>query len=126
MNLSARAFLSLIGLMVCQYASASDAIVVKGKLISNEPMTYLANECPDPDICLHRWWKAVIDVDKTVRGTAISGRVIAAVSQHAPMKDGYQKTVRYFVLEAIDDPEAKRKLQADYYLDEASPDLPKQ
>ena len=122
--LSTPAFLSLIGLIACHCASASEAVVVIGKLKTIEPMSYVADECPDAGLCFRRWWKAVIDVKKAVQGQAISGRVTAAVAQHAPMTARYKKSIRYFVLEAIEDPEMRKKLRADYYLDEASPDLP--
>jgi hypothetical protein len=123
MTQSSKAFLAVLALLACWRASASD-IVVTGKLVSNEPMSYLAEKCSDGDICLHSWWKTVIQVDKTLQGSPLSGRITAAVMQHTSMTAQYKKTVRYFVLEAIEDPSMRKKLRADYYLTEALIDPP--
>lgn len=123
MNQSARACLVVIGLLVFRCAGASD-IVVLGKLITNEPMSYVRDECPEGDICLHSWWKAVIQVQKTLRGSPLSGRITAAVSQHTSMSAEYKKAVRYFVLEAIEDASMRKKLRADYYLNQGSIEPP--
>lgn len=113
----------MLALLACQCADAAD-IVVEGKLITNEPMSYVTDECPDGDICLKSWWKAVIQVERTLRGSPLSGRITAAVMQHTSTNQNYQKAVRYFVLDAIEDPSMRKKLQADYYLTEGSIDPP--
>jgi transposase len=99
-----------------------------GKLVcddyTNEPMSYVRDECPDRGICLHSWWKAVIQVEKTLQGTPLSGHITAAVMQHTSMNAKYKKAVRYFVLEAIEDPSTRKRLRADYYLKEGSIDPP--
>lgn len=123
MTQSAKALWAVLALLACRCVSAADIVVV-GKLITNEPMSYVRDECPDGDICLHRWWKAVIQVEKTLRGSPLSGRVTAAVMQHTSMNAHYKKAVRYFVLEAIEEPSMRKKLRADYYLTEASIEPP--
>jgi hypothetical protein len=80
--------------------------------------------CPDGGICLHRWWNAVIQVEKTLQGSPLSGRITAAVMQHMRMTAYYKKAVRYFVLEAIEDPSMRKKLRADYYLTKGSIEPP--
>jgi hypothetical protein len=82
-------------------------------------MSYVRDDCPNGDICLHKWWKAVIQVEKTLQGPALSGRITAAVMQHTS-NSHYKQAVRYFVLDAINDPVMRKKLRADYYLTEAS------
>jgi hypothetical protein len=119
MNQSAKGVLAVLALLACHCASAADIVVV-GKLIINEPMSYVRDDCPDSDICLHSWWKAVIQIEKTLRGSPLSGRITAAVMQHTSMNEHYQKTVRYFVLEAIEDPSMRKKLRANFYLTEGS------
>jgi hypothetical protein len=120
---AAKGFLAVLALLICRCAIASDIVVV-GKLITNEPMSYVRDECPDRGICLHSWWKAVIQVEKTLQGTPLSGRITAAVMQHTSMNAKYKKAVRYFVLEAIEDPSTRKRLRADYYLKEGSIDPP--
>ena len=66
----------------------------------------------------------MIQVEKTLRGSPLSGRVTAAVMQHTSMNAHYKKAVRYFVLEAIEEPSMRKKLRADYYLTEASIEPP--
>jgi hypothetical protein len=123
MKQSSRGILAVLALLACQWAHAAD-IIVEGKLITNEPMSYVRDECPDADICLKSWWKAVIQVERTLRGSPLSGRITAAVMQHTSMNQNYQKAVRYFVLDAIEDPSMRKKLRADYYLTEGSIDPP--
>jgi hypothetical protein len=123
MTPSEKAFLSVLVLLGCRCAIASD-IVVMGKLIANEPMSYVSDECPDDGICLHTWWKAVIQVERSLRGSPLSGRITAAVMQHTAMNAQYRKAVRYFVLETIEDPSMRKKLRAGYYLKTGSIDPP--
>ena len=124
MNQTVRGFSFVMAILVgCGSAYASDIVVV-GKLLTNEPMTDLKNECSDGELCMHRWWKAVIQVEKTLEGQPISGRVTAAVSQHVAMNEKYKKAVRYFTLESIEDPAIREHLHAEYYLEEGSIDPP--
>jgi hypothetical protein len=123
-NHAVRVFLFVIAILLgCGSAYASHIVVV-GKLVTNEPMTDLENECSDGELCMHRWWKPVIQVEKTLEGQPISGRVTAAVSQHVPMNEKYKKAVRYFTLESIEDPAIREHLHAEYYLEEGSIDPP--
>ena len=100
--------------------SAADNIVVLGKLVYNEPMEYVPDECPEDSICLRSWWKSIVNVQKTIHGSAVSGRVAAAVMQHTLLNDRYKKSVRLFVLRPIDDPKQRAKLRVDYYLESMS------
>lgn len=118
-----KVLLAMLVLFACRFAGAADIVVV-GKLITNEPMSYANDECPGDDICLHSWWKAVIQVEKTLEGSPLSGRITAAVDQHTSMNAHYKKAVRYFVLAAIEDPSIRKKLRADYYLTQGSIDPP--
>ena len=103
--------------LACTSAVASDPIVVVGKLISNKPMDYVPDECPANAICLRSWWRSAIDVEKTVAGQALSGRVDAAVMQHTGVNKQFKKNVRVFALRYIEDPAQRAKLRVDYYLD---------
>ena len=124
MNRAVSAQLCVMAAFVgCGSAYASDVVVV-GKFIANEPMQDLKDECSDGDLCMHHWWKAVIQVEKTLKGRPISGRITAAVSQHIGMNEKYKKSVRYFTLETIEDPATRAHLHADYYLEEAAIDPP--
>ena len=95
-------------------------IVVLGRLVENEPMEYVPDECPENYICLRSWWKSVVNVRKTVHGPYLSGRVAAAVMQHTSMTPRYKRSLRLFVLKPIEDPAQRAKLRVDYYLDDVS------
>jgi hypothetical protein len=113
-------FLVLLGALICECAFGADIVVI-GRMITNEPMSYMKDECSDGSLCMHRWWKSVIQVERTVQGTRLAGRITAAVSQHMSMNPRYMKAIRFVILEPIEDPEQRKKLRADFYLKEASP-----
>jgi hypothetical protein len=113
----------VLALLTYGVASAED-IAVLGRLMSNVPISDLKDECPDGYICLNRWWRTEILVERTLKGSPLSGQITAAVMQHTAMSGHYKRAVRYFVLEAIQDPSTSRKLQANYYLERASIDPP--
>lgn len=108
-----------IALVACQAAMAEDIVVI-GKLVSNEPMDYVKYVCPDGDICMRSWWRSVVEVRKTIRGSHLSGRVAAAIMQHTSLNPDVKKKVRLFVLKPIEDPEQHSKLRVDYYLEDMS------
>jgi hypothetical protein len=56
-------FLALLGVLTFQSALGADIVVI-GKMISNEPMSYVKDNCPDGNLCMHSWWKSVIEVEK--------------------------------------------------------------
>jgi hypothetical protein len=120
MTPSRKLFPALLGILTCQCAVGADIVVI-GKLVTNEPMSYVQDECPDGTICMHSWWKSVIQVQRTVQGTHLAGRITAAVIQHTAMNSHYMKAVRFLILAPIEDPEQRARLRADYYLKEASP-----
>jgi hypothetical protein len=80
-------------------------------------MNYLPDECPASAICLRSWWRSTIEVDKTLAGQALSGRVDAAVMQHTGVNEQFKRNVRLFALRHIEDPAQRAKLRVDYYLD---------
>jgi hypothetical protein len=109
----------LLALLACQPSIASD-IVVFGRLVANEPMDYVKDECPENYICLRSWWKSVVQVQKTIQGKVLSGRVTTANMQHTSLDPRLRKAARLFVLEPIEDPDQRAKLRADYYLKDMS------
>jgi hypothetical protein len=113
-------FLALLGVLTCQSAVGADIVVI-GKMLTNAPMSYVKDKCPDGNLCMRSWWKSVVQVEKTVAGTPVSGRITTAVLQHTAMTPSYMKAIRLVVLEPIEDSEQRKKLKADFYLKEASP-----
>jgi hypothetical protein len=109
-----------MAILVGRHSAHASDIVVVGKLVTNEPIADLANECTDGELCMHRWWKAVIQIEKTLEGQPISGRITAALSQHGAMNKRAKRATRYFTLEPIEDPAMREHLHADYYLEDGS------
>jgi hypothetical protein len=112
--------LVLVLVLATTQSVAADSIVVLGKLVYNEPMEYVPSECPENYICLRSWWKSVVNVQKTIHGSPLSGRIAAAVMQHTSYNARYKKSVHLFVLKPIEDPAARAKLRVDYYLEDMS------
>jgi hypothetical protein len=112
--------LALFLILMAGQCVAADSIVVLGKLVYNEPMDYVPDECPEDEFCMNTWWKSVVNVQKTIVGSNVSGKVAAAVMQHTWLDAGYKKRVRLFVLRPIDDPNERAKLRVDYYLEDMS------
>ena len=110
----------IVFLLSAAAVGAADSVVL-GRASSNERMSYVENTCPEDAICLHSWFKWVIDVAKTVSGPSIQpGRIVTARMQHTSMIPSYRKRLRLFVLKPIDDPEERKMLRAEYYLEEMS------
>jgi hypothetical protein len=124
MNQTIQALFFVVATLLSSSGAYGADIVVIGKLITNEPMKGHKYECSDGELCMHSWWKAVIQVEHTLGGPPLSGRIAAAVSQHIAMNETYKKAVRYFTLESIEDPATRKLLHADYYLKEGSIDPP--
>lgn len=114
-----RTLVILLAPFACQLAVASDTVVI-GRLVANEPMDYVKDECPENYICLRSWWKSVVQVQRTIRGAVLSGRVTAANMQHTTLDPRFIRAARLFVLEPIEDPAQRAKLRADYYLKDMS------
>jgi hypothetical protein len=109
----------LLALMLPDLATADSAVVL-GRLVGNEPMEYVKDECPENAICLRSWWKSVVEVQKTISGPHLAGRVAAANLQHTSLNSRYTRKVRLFVLKPITDAAERAKLRVDYYLEEMS------
>lgn len=110
-----RTYVALLGLLAFKGATAAD-IIVLGRLVTNEPMSYVKDECLPDYICLRSWWKSVIQLQTTVQGGRLSGRVAAAVMQHTSLNPRFKRSVRLFVLAPIEDADERAKLRVDYYL----------
>ena len=111
--------LCIVLVLACNAAAAADTVAL-GRLVKNEPMEYVPDTCPENSICLHSWWKWVIDVDKTVSGPRTSGHIVAARMQHASLLPANRKRFRLFVLRPIEDSKQRALLRADYYLEDFS------
>jgi hypothetical protein len=72
------------------------------------------------DICMSSWFRWTIQIQRTMSGPLITGRVASAHAQHGLYVKWYLKQVRLFVLRPIEDAETRGLLKADYYLEDFS------
>jgi hypothetical protein len=76
------------------------------------------------EICFSIWFRWTIQIQRTLSGLPITGRIAPARIEHAPFVKSYLKQFRLFVLKPIEDAQTRRLLKADYYLEDVSRRLP--
>jgi hypothetical protein len=96
-------------------------LVASGQVTAMEATEY-GPECAPNEICMSWFFRFNIDIDQTLSGGKLPAKVRAARLQHGPFTPTYLQALRLFVLEPIEDAEQRRKLQADYYLRQLSPE----
>jgi len=72
------------------------------------------------EVCMDVWIGWRITVQKTLSGTPVRGRIRAARIQHGPFVRSYLKRFRLFVLEPIESAEMRKRLGADYLINDLS------
>lgn len=102
--------------------------VVRSHVIEDGPPACKEDDGPkQPDelegICMYSWWLWTIDVKRTVGGTALRGRTSAAWIQHSDMLPAYRKRLRLFALQPIKSSDQRKRVHADYYLIDMSPEM---
>ncbi len=113
---------SLCAVGLSQTARGADS-VVWGRALKNEAAPEVASPCgePTPDtICMVGWYRWTLIVDRTISGPSVTGRIVAARTQHTYVIPSAFKRTKVFVVRSIDDPEERRRLRADYLLVDAS------
>jgi hypothetical protein len=96
-------------------------LVASGQVTAMEATEY-GPECAPNEICMSWFFRFNIDIDQTLSGGKLPAKVRAARLQHGRFTPTYLQALRLFVLEPIEDAEQRRKLQADYYLRQLSPE----
>lgn len=96
-------------------------LVASGRVTSMEA-TEFGPECPPTEICMSWFWRFSLNIDQTLSGAKLPAKIRAARLQHARFTPAHLAALRLFVLEPIEDAEQRRKLQADYYLRQLSPE----
>jgi len=76
--------------------------------------------CPPDYICLRGWSRWTLEVEETLAGPVVKGRIHVVMMQHSPMDESVFKRKLLFVLERIDDAAERKRLHADYKLLELS------
>jgi hypothetical protein len=103
---------------------AASEVRVRGRVLVQEELD-LPPVCLQlgglEEICLDTWFRWTLQIDHAPKGSEIAeGRLVAARAQHGAVLPSYLKRIRVFVLTPIEDPEQRRRLGADYYLQDYS------
>jgi hypothetical protein len=69
------------------------------------------------ELCMSSWYRWTIQIQRTLSGPPITGRIATAHIQHASYLLSYLKRFRLFVLTPIEDAQTRQLLKADYYLE---------
>ncbi len=96
-------------------------LVAAGRVATMEATEY-GPECAPNEICMSWFFRFHLDIDQTLSGGKLPAKIRAARLQHGPFTPAHLAALRLFVLEPIEDAEQRRKLQADYYLRQLSPE----
>jgi hypothetical protein len=70
------------------------------------------------------WYHWTIQIQSTMSGPPITGRIAVAHAQHTDYVKRYLKQLRLFVLTPIEDAQTRRLLKADYYVKAAARRVP--
>ena len=118
MNLSPR-----LSASACLIALSSNAttLVAAGHVTAMDATEH-GPDCAPNEACLSWFWRFSIDIDQTLSGAKLPAKIRAARLQPAKFTPAHLAALRLFVLEPIEDAEQRRKLQADYYLRQLSPE----
>ena len=112
---------SLSALCLTPAITSATTLVASGQVTTMEATDY-GPECAPNEICMSWFFRFNIEIDQTLSGGKLPAKIRAARLQHGPFTPTYLQALRLFVLEPIEDAEQRRKLQADYYLRQLSPE----
>jgi hypothetical protein len=102
-----------MGLSLIGCAVGADSVVL-GHGISNR---FLSHQGCSPDaVCLDASYVWVLQAQRTVAGTPITGTIRAISSQHTEARPEFARSVELFVLRAIEDRKLRRLSGADFYI----------
>jgi hypothetical protein len=109
----------ILGALLFASAAAAEDSVVLGHGVSNAFLRKLP--CTEHTACLDANYVWVLDVDRTVAGPHVTGRVRAIATQHTDATAEFVKSVELFVLSPIQDSALQKSSGATYYLVSLSP-----
>jgi tetratricopeptide (TPR) repeat protein len=97
-------------------AFAVSPSLVEARVVSEEGGDLFAcGDMKPEDICMYTWFQWTIQIQRTLSGPPITGRIATAHIQHGSYVKGALKQFRHFVLTPIEDAQTRRLLKADYY-----------
>jgi hypothetical protein len=108
-----------LGLLVSANGNAGTSRVI-GRAISEDDDVRIeqsADEvCPPDAICLYGWSRWTLDIERSLSGPAVTGRIHAVHMQHTTHNHFYFHGLHQFALEYIADASERKRLHSDYKL----------
>jgi hypothetical protein len=108
-----------LGLLVSATGNAGTSFVI-GRAISEDDDVRIeqsADEvCPPDAICLYGWSRWTLNIERSLSGPAVKGRIHAVHMQHTTHNHSYFHGLHQFALEYIADASERKRLHADYKL----------
>ncbi len=108
-----------LALFVSATATADTSFVV-GRAISEYDDVRIEESpdevCPPDAICLFSWSRWTLDIERSLSGPAVKGRIFAVHMQHTRHRRSYFRGPHQFALEYISDASERKRLHADYKL----------
>jgi hypothetical protein len=108
-----------LGFLVSATVNAAPSFVI-GKAISEDDDVQIElspdEVCPPDAICLFGWSRWTLEIERSLSGPAVRGRIHAVHMQHTTHNRSYFHRLHYFALEYITDAPERKRLHADYKL----------
>jgi hypothetical protein len=108
-----------LGFLVSAVGNAATSFVI-GRALSEDDHVGIEKSpeevCPPDAICLFGWSRWTLDIERSLAGPAIKGRIHAVHMQHTTHNRSYFSKPHQFALEYIADPSERKRLHADYKL----------
>lgn len=111
--------LAALGLLVSAIGNAATSFVV-GRALSEDDDVRIEESpeevCPTDVICLFGWSRWTLEIERSLAGPPVKGRIHAVHMQHTKHNRSYFHKLRRFALEYIEEPSERKRLHADYKL----------
>src|ERR1700744_2936642 len=98
--------LVVLGLLASAVGNAATSFVV-GRAVSEDDDVRIEESpdevCPSDAICLFGWSRWTLDIERSLAGPAVKGRIHAVHMQHTTHNSSYFRRLHHFALEYIAD-----------------------
>lgn len=109
----------LLAIVRLQPASAEESVFI-GRATANVYTGVDPSCAGDSCILMSTWYRWTIKVTAKLSGPDLPRVIVAARLQHAGLVSGYMRRITLFVVSPIEDLDTRKRLRADYVLDDQS------
>lgn len=108
-----------LGLLASAVGNAATSFVIGRAISENDDVRIEespAEVCPPDAICFFGWSRWTLNIERSLAGPAVKGRIHAVHMQHTTHNPSYFRRLHQFALEYIADSSERQRLHADYKL----------